>query len=429
MGKWNEKKNLFRFFVCSRCHNAVVVVVAAVAVDVGFLLGGVTMILGWILSTFRLLLPMSRRHGSPNSFAFVATQEDVFERLSKYFVEYGVENWVDHRRSIAQPRNEIKHALANVRFAIGANSWQQIEDEKRRPQKNECEKHHSENLRSLLLQTNDATVSWWVAWNDARITWVMRPNCGGPLKNARRRGHFLWCNILLVASDDIIVVAKGYGAPQRRRTNERGFMWRWRERRSYWATHTRAASLIASRVPRNNGVAFRVTVLCVFCRCALSHRQAARRRRVRNCVARIRYKLVWIVEKVFLGCKKIARGCCDDFHLDGFHHSTGLIAEVWTRAWRRQLQRRRIALALLMLLFLPPHLIDFVDVIIIRTTFVTFQCLYAVWSPQSHRWWISVVEHTQGSSSFCRLHQQRRRGFLSAVPRTEMERGGRNEIY
>lgn len=73
------------------CHNA------AVVVTNGCRGGGVTTIFGCALSAFRLLLPvLICRNRTPNGFALVATQEDIFERLPEHVIENRVKNWIDH---------------------------------------------------------------------------------------------------------------------------------------------------------------------------------------------------------------------------------------------------------------------------------------------------------------------------------------------
>lgn len=83
---------------------------------------------------------------------------------------------------------------------------------------------------------------------------------------------------------------------------------------------------------------------------------------------------------MFFWCQKAARGCCDDLHLDGLDHRAGLIAEVGASAGRRQLERCRVAFTVLVRLLLSLGYARLVErrIVIIRSTFVTFQCLYAV---------------------------------------------------
>lgn len=87
---------------------------------------------------------------------------------------------------------------------------------------------------------------------------------------------------------------------------------------------------------------------------------------------------------MFFRRQKVARGCCDDLHFNGLDHRAGLIAKVGTSAGRRQLERCRIAFTAVLVRFLfSLGYVRLVErrVVIIRSTFVTFQCLYAVGAP------------------------------------------------
>lgn len=70
------------------------------------------------------------------------TFHDLEERLSECLVEERVEEWVDHGRGVAQPGDQVNHLL----FDMGPTRDEDVSDEERRPQKNEGEENHPQNL-------------------------------------------------------------------------------------------------------------------------------------------------------------------------------------------------------------------------------------------------------------------------------------------
>lgn len=69
----------------------------------------------------------------PFAAAAILAHKYPLERLPEHLVEYGVEHWVDHGTSVAQPRDQVNEALADVGFTVRAHRRQQIEREKRCP--------------------------------------------------------------------------------------------------------------------------------------------------------------------------------------------------------------------------------------------------------------------------------------------------------
>lgn len=68
---------------------------------------------------------------------------DLEERLSEGLVEERVEERVDHGRSVAEPGDQVDHLLLDV----GPARDEDVGDEERRPQQNEGEEDHAENLQ------------------------------------------------------------------------------------------------------------------------------------------------------------------------------------------------------------------------------------------------------------------------------------------
>jgi len=118
------------------------------------------------------------RRGRPRvtlAAAAVLAHEHPLERLPEHLVENGVEHRVDHGTGVAQPRDQVDEALADVGLAVRAHGRQQIEREERRPQEHEREEHDAQNFGGLLLQPDDAAVPVRVADHHARPVRVVRP--------------------------------------------------------------------------------------------------------------------------------------------------------------------------------------------------------------------------------------------------------------
>lgn len=107
--------------------------------------------------------------------AAVLAHQHPFERLPEHLVENGVEHRVDHGTGVAQPRDQVDEALADVGLAVRAHGRQQVEREERRPQEHEREEHDAQHFGGLLLQSDDATVTVRVADHHARPVRVVRP--------------------------------------------------------------------------------------------------------------------------------------------------------------------------------------------------------------------------------------------------------------
>jgi len=87
----------------------------------------------------------------PLAAAAVLAHKHSLERLPEHLVEYGVEHRVDHRTGVAQPRDQVDEALADVGLAVRAHGRQQVEREERCPQEHEREEHDPQHLGGLLL--------------------------------------------------------------------------------------------------------------------------------------------------------------------------------------------------------------------------------------------------------------------------------------
>ena len=101
-----------------------------------------------------------------------------------YLVKYGVEYRIHHRTRISQPSHHVKDPRTYFRLALGTKNWQQVEHKKRRPQNYKREEYDAQHLGGFLLESDYATVPWWVSGYYARVSWVMRSNGGGALEDA-----------------------------------------------------------------------------------------------------------------------------------------------------------------------------------------------------------------------------------------------------
>ena len=70
------------------------------------------------------------------------TLNNLEKRLSKGFIEEGVEERVDHGGGVAKPGDKIDHLLPDVSPA----GDEHVGDEERGPQQDEREENHTQNL-------------------------------------------------------------------------------------------------------------------------------------------------------------------------------------------------------------------------------------------------------------------------------------------
>lgn len=81
----------------------------------------------------------------------VLTEQHLLEGLPKDLVEDGVENGIDHAAGVPEPRDKVKHPVADVLLAVAAHGGHQVQHEERRPQDDEREEDDAQHFGRLLL--------------------------------------------------------------------------------------------------------------------------------------------------------------------------------------------------------------------------------------------------------------------------------------
>lgn len=99
----------------------------------------------------------------------IPAEQNLLERLAEDFVEDGVEDRVDHGAGVAEPGDQVEDLAVDATLAVGADGRHQVQHEERRPQDHKREEHHAEDLRRLLLQSDDPAVSGAVARDHAAV--------------------------------------------------------------------------------------------------------------------------------------------------------------------------------------------------------------------------------------------------------------------
>lgn len=99
----------------------------------------------------------------------IPAEQNLLERLAEDFVEDGIEDRVDHGAGVAEPGDQVEDLAIDAMLAVGAHGWHQVQHEERRPQDHKGEEHHAEDLRRLLLQTDDPPVAGAVARDYAAV--------------------------------------------------------------------------------------------------------------------------------------------------------------------------------------------------------------------------------------------------------------------
>lgn len=99
----------------------------------------------------------------------VPAEQHLLERLAKDLVENGVEDRVDHGAGVAEPGDQVEDFSVDAALAVGAHGRHQIQHEKWRPEDHKREEHHAEDLRRLLLQSDNPAVPGTVARDHAAV--------------------------------------------------------------------------------------------------------------------------------------------------------------------------------------------------------------------------------------------------------------------
>lgn len=116
----------------------------------------------------------------------IPARQNLFKRVPENLIKNSIENRINHRTRITEPRNKIKNADRHAFLALRAQRREQIQDKKGRPEDHKSEEHNAQDFSRLLFQANDPPMPGAVPRHDARGPRRVVPSRGRPHQSAVR---------------------------------------------------------------------------------------------------------------------------------------------------------------------------------------------------------------------------------------------------